>query len=120
MSISKKYYEIIAINDLAKDNSPKIAKEILNNKKNCRLLKVKKKTVGAGYARNYGLKNLWKSLRLVAGKRCNNVGVAVSGGPLEMHESQNVTSRPPGGGRHYKHRTCPVRTAKGNFNLMKS
>ena len=56
-TLSKKYYEIIAINDLAKDNSPKIAKEILNNKKNCRLLKVKKKTVGAGYARNYGLKN---------------------------------------------------------------
>ena len=43
-TLSKKYYEIIAINDLAKDNSPKIVKEIFNNKKNCRLLKVKKKT----------------------------------------------------------------------------
>ena len=56
-TLQKKYYEVIAVNDLSKDNSPKIAEQILNNKKNCKLFNVKKKTIGAGQARNYGLKH---------------------------------------------------------------
>ena len=56
-TLSNKHYEVIAINDLSKDRSLEIAKKIIHKENNCRLITVKKKTIGVGFARNYGLKS---------------------------------------------------------------
>merc|ERR1711963_730155 len=39
----------------------------------------------------YALQQLWKSQRRKAGDRCNNVGAAVSGGPLALDVTAAIT-----------------------------
>lgn len=55
-SLSNKFYEVLAINDQSNDQSPNIVKKIFYKKKNCKLYNIKKKSIGAGFARNFGLK----------------------------------------------------------------
>lgn len=56
-TLSNEIYEIIVVDDKSNDGSLKIVKKIFKGRKNCKLLKTDINTVGAGNARNCGLKN---------------------------------------------------------------
>ena len=49
-------YEVILINDYSSDQTSKIVKKIIHDKKNFILVNSKNKTIGPGHARNIGIK----------------------------------------------------------------